>query len=129
MLRGAPQPCSLATAVCCRRANEACQLAARDAEEVGGRLSLLDHLPAAPLPSGSLHACPSHLSPSSHLNPPECVQARRLLGPGLPAVDSGLLDAAKRGLFANMLFGGGVSGVGWPAVRADGCVTELQLHL
>jgi hypothetical protein len=57
------------------------------------------------------------------------VQARRLLGPGLPAVDSGLLDAAKRGLFANMLFGGGVSGVDWPAARADGCFTELQLHL
>ncbi|KAL4859919.1 Cortactin-binding protein 2 [Chlorella vulgaris] len=53
-----------------RRANEACQLAARDAEE-----------------------------------------ARRLLGPGLPAVDSGLLDAAKRGLFANMLFGGGMMDV------------------
>jgi hypothetical protein len=52
-----------------RSANEACQTAAREAEE-----------------------------------------ARRILGPGLPAVDPGLLDAAKKGLFVEMLFGGWV----WP---------------
>ena len=39
------------------------------------------------------------------------LQARSILGPGLPRIDPGLLADAKRGLFIQMLMGGMVSDI------------------
>ncbi len=81
-----------------RSANESCQTAAREAEEVR-------HLGRAPCVTVSLRS-PAPSPKPGLARPARPMQARRILGPGLPAVDPGLLDAAKKGLFVEMLFGG-----------------------
>lgn len=53
------------------------------------------------------------------------LQARQLLGSGLPQVDESILKAAKAGLFINLLAGGGLSWPGLPqgaqAAASAGC--------
>lgn len=121
-----------------RRANESIAQAARETMEVRPRskqrlrdptlfppAGMARDVRHATLPaqlggacvSAQCSCCPGltiHLPPGTW----RCLlQARQLLGSGLPQVDEAILKAAKAGLFINLLTGGGLA---WPADCAGG---------
>ena len=71
--------------------------------------------PAAGSMPGTSGAISPEVTASSLTPPVRCtsvaLQARQLLGPGLPQVNEEIMKAARAGIFQNVLFGGVMSDV------------------